>query len=74
MPWGVGNWTVREVGPKTLPMADEVQTGIFTLFIHPEQLIKGKEDAVNNCAWGPSATGKLIDLVLDWIWKLVRED
>lgn len=55
-------------------MADEVQTGIFTLFIHPEQLIKGKEDAVNNCAWGPSATGKLIDLVLDWIWKLVRED
>lgn len=62
-------------GLKTLPIADEVRTGTYRQLFHPEQLITGKEDAANNYARGHYTIGKeLIDLVLDRIRKLVREE
>ena len=53
---------------------DEVRTGTYRQFFHPEQLITGKEDAANNYARGHYTVGKeLIDLVLDRIRKLADQ-
>ncbi|KAK2863114.1 hypothetical protein Q5P01_002647 [Channa striata] len=50
----------------------EVGTGTRRQLFHAEQLINGKEDAVNNCACGRYTSGKEInDLVLDRIRKQV---
>ncbi|XP_046497015.1 tubulin alpha-3 chain-like [Equus quagga] len=50
----------------------EVHTGTHRQPFHPEQLITRKEDTANNYARGHSPIGKeIVDLVLDWIRKLV---
>ena len=73
--WGSGSQAARGGAPKILSIADEVRTGTYRQLFHPEQLITGKEDAANNYARGHYTIGKeLIDLVLDRIRKLVREE
>ena len=52
---------------------DEVRTGTYCQLFHPEQLITGKEDAANKYACGYYTTGKIIDLILDQIWKVAEE-
>ncbi|KAI3897051.1 hypothetical protein MKW92_052038 [Papaver armeniacum] len=50
---------------------DEVRTGTYRQLFHPEQLIRGKEDAANNFARGHYTIGKeIVDLCLDRIRKL----
>merc|ERR1712086_456481 len=50
---------------------DEVRTGTYRQLFHPEQLISGKEDAVNNFARGHYTVGKeIVDLCLDRLRKL----
>ena len=39
-------------------VVDEVCTGTYRQLFHPEQLISGKEDAVNNFARGHHTIGK----------------
>ena len=51
-------------------VVDEVRTGTYRQFFHPEQLISGKEDAANNFARGHYTIGKeIVDLVLDRVRK-----
>ncbi|KAB1267408.1 Tubulin alpha-1C chain [Camelus dromedarius] len=53
---------------------DEVRTGTYRQLFHPEQRIKGKEDAANNYARGHYTIGKEItDLVSDQIRKLADQ-
>ncbi|KAI3871954.1 hypothetical protein MKX03_016727, partial [Papaver bracteatum] len=50
---------------------DEVRTGTYRQFFHPEKLISGKEDDANNFARGHYTIGKeIVDLCLDMIIKL----
>ncbi|KAF6099691.1 hypothetical protein HJG60_011457 [Phyllostomus discolor] len=56
-----------------LTVVDKVHAGTYHQLFHPEQLITGKEDAANNYACGHYTTGKIIDLVLDQIWKLAEQ-
>ncbi|XP_075221780.1 tubulin alpha chain-like [Lycorma delicatula] len=50
---------------------DEVRNGPYKHLFHPEQLIKGKEDAANNYARGHYTVGQeLIDVVMDHLRKL----
>ena len=52
-------------------VTDEVSTGTYRQLFHPEKLISGKEDAVNNFARGHYTMRKVIvDLCLDRIRKL----
>lgn len=49
---------------------DQVKTGYYGKLFHPEELIKGKEDAANNYARGHYTVGKeIIDLVIDKVRK-----
>ena len=48
-------------------------TGTHRQLFHPEQLITRKEDTANNYPRGHCPISKeIIDLVLDWVYKLVR--
>ncbi|KAB0404907.1 hypothetical protein E2I00_001216 [Balaenoptera physalus] len=57
---------------KHVPRA--VSVDLEPTFLHPEQLVTGKEDAANNYARGHYPIGKeIIDLVLDRIRKLADQ-
>jgi hypothetical protein len=52
---------------------DKIRTGPYKNLFHPEQLIKGKEDAANNYARGHYTVGKeYIDVTLERIRKLAE--
>jgi tubulin alpha len=52
---------------------DEVRTGKYKGLYHPEQLISGKEDAVNNYARGHYTVGKnIVDTALDRVRRLAE--
>ena len=52
-------------------MIDEIRSGTYRQLFHPEQMVSGKEDAVNNYARGHYTVGKeIIDLVVDRVRKL----
>nr|XP_023022659.1 tubulin alpha-1 chain-like [Leptinotarsa decemlineata] len=53
---------------------DEIRTGYYRNFFHPDQLLTGKEDAANNYARGKYGIGtEMLDLALDRT-RLVAED
>ncbi|XP_035685184.1 tubulin alpha-1A chain-like [Branchiostoma floridae] len=72
---GAGKHVPRVVFVDLEPtVIDEVRTGTYRQLFHPEQLIKGKEDAANNYARGHYTIGKeIIDLTLDRIRKLADQ-
>lgn len=53
---------------------DEVKTGQFKDFFHPEQLIAGKEDAANNYARGHFTVGReLLEPIMDKLRKMADQ-
>lgn len=49
---------------------DQVKNGPYKKLYHPEQLIKGKEDAANNYARGHYTVGsEMIEVVMDHLRK-----
>ncbi|ODV60147.1 tubulin alpha chain [Ascoidea rubescens DSM 1968] len=53
---------------------DEIRTGTFKNFFHPDQLINGKEDAANNYARGHYTVGReILDTVLDKLRKMADQ-
>ena len=64
---GSGKYVPRGVYVDLEPnVIDEVRTGVYRDFFHPEQLISGKEDAANNYARGHYTVGReILDEVLD---------
>jgi tubulin alpha len=52
---------------------DKIRSGPYKNLFHPEQIIKGKEDAANNYARGHYTVGKeYIDVTLERIRKLAE--
>nr|XP_031526981.1 tubulin alpha-1A chain-like [Vicugna pacos] len=72
---GAGKHVPRAVFVDLEPtVIDEVRTGTYRQIFHPEQLITGKEDAVNNYACSHYTIGKeIIDLILDRLRKLADQ-
>ncbi|VCX26665.1 unnamed protein product [Gulo gulo] len=72
---GVGRHMPRAVFVDLEPtVIDEVHTGTHCQLFHPEQLIRGKEDAASNYACGHYSIGKEdTDPVLDHTRKLVDQ-
>ena len=64
---GTGNHVPRAIFVDLEPtVVDEIRQGPYGKLFHPEQMIRGKEDAANNYARGHYTIGKeLIDGVLD---------
>ncbi|BAO42108.2 tubulin alpha-1 chain [Kluyveromyces marxianus DMKU3-1042] len=69
---GSGKFVPRAVYVDLEPnVIDEVRTGAYRDFFHPEQLISGKEDAANNYARGHYTVGReLLDEILDRVRKI----
>ena len=50
---------------------DEIRTGEYRQFFHPEQLVSGKEDAANNFARGHYTIGReMVDTVMERLRKM----
>ena len=65
---------VSDGWPPCFPFPDEVRTGTYRQLFHPEQLITGREDAVNNYAGGHYNIDKeIVDLVFNQIWRLADQ-
>ncbi|KAH3679984.1 hypothetical protein WICPIJ_008460 [Wickerhamomyces pijperi] len=69
---GSGKYVPRALYVDLEPnVVDEVRTGAYKDFFHPEQLITGKEDAANNYARGHYTVGRdLLDDVMDRIRRM----
>ncbi len=72
---GSGKYVPRTLYVDLEPnVIDEIKTGEYKNFFHPEQLINGKEDAANNYARGHFTVGKeLLEPILERLRKMADQ-